>query len=92
MSKDDKILVERLIEESNWHDPTCNELLKEAAVRIKDMTSAQPEIIRCKDCKYKQFENMIWTCKFGLPGGPEFYCGYGAKGEDNGIDQQATSD
>jgi hypothetical protein len=43
------------------------------------LPSAQPEIIRCKDCKHKHIENMVWTCPFGLPGGPDFYCGYGAE-------------
>ena len=40
---------------------------------------AQPEIIRCKDCKHKHIENMVWTCQFGLPGGENFFCGYGAE-------------
>lgn len=39
----------------------------------------QPEIIRCKDCKHKHIENMVWTCPFGLPGGENFFCGYGAE-------------
>lgn len=47
--------------------------------RIKALPSAQPEIIRCKDCKHKHIENMVWTCPFGLPGGENFFCGYGAE-------------
>ena len=43
------------------------------------LPSAQPEIIRCKDCKHKHIENMVWTCPFGLPGGENFFCGYGAE-------------
>lgn len=35
--------------------------------------SAHPEIIRCKDCKHKYIENMVWTCPFGLPGGELFF-------------------
>ena len=46
---------------------------------IKQLPSEQPEIIRCKDCKHKYIENMVWVCPFGLPGGEEFYCGYGAE-------------
>lgn len=38
-------------------------------------------VIRCKDCKHRYLENDIWVCPFGLPGGPEFFCGYGAKME-----------
>lgn len=41
--------------------------------------SAEPEIIRCKDCKHKHLENMVWTCPFGLSGGENFFCGYGAE-------------
>lgn len=46
---------------------------------INNLPSAQPEIIRCKDCKHKHLENMVWTCPFGLPGGENFFCGYGAE-------------
>lgn len=43
-------------------------------------------VIRCKDCKHKHLENMVWTCPFGLPGGENFFCGYGSepyKGEQD---------
>ena len=53
--------------------------MSEALQAIKELPSAQPEIIRCKDCKHKYIENMVWVCPFGLPGGEEFYCGYGAE-------------
>ena len=46
---------------------------------LSALPSAQPEIIRCKGCKHKHLENAVWTCPFGLPGGPDFYCGYGAE-------------
>lgn len=42
--------------------------------------SAEPEIIRCKDCKHRHLDGMIWNCPFGLPGGEDFFCAYGAKG------------
>ena len=42
------------------------------------MPSAEPEIIRCKDCKYRYMEDMIWHCPFGLMGGENFFCGYGS--------------
>lgn len=42
------------------------------------------QLIRCKDCKHKYIEDMVWSCPFGLPGGPEFFCLYGAKGESDG--------
>ncbi len=50
---------------------------------VEELPSAQPEIIRCKDCKQKYLDNMIWNCPFGLPGGEDFFCAYGAKGGDS---------
>ena len=47
---------------------------------IKSLPSAQPEIIRCKDCKYRYLDGMIWNCPFGLSGGEDFFCAYGAIG------------
>ena len=47
----------------------------------------QGKIIRCKNCKHKHVENMVWTCPFGLSGGENFFCGYGTepyKGERYG--------
>lgn len=49
---------------------------------VKELLSAEPEIIRCKDCKQKYLDGMIWNCPFGLPGGEDFFCAYGAKGGD----------
>ena len=53
--------------------------IKHVISGIKKLSSAQPEIIRCKDCKHKHVENMVWTCPFGLPGGENFFCGYGTE-------------
>ena len=50
---------------------------------VEELLSAQPEIIRCKDCKQKYLDNMIWNCPFGLPGGEDFFCAYGAKDGDS---------
>ena len=52
---------------------------KVAIDAVKALPSAQPEIIRCKDCKYRHLENMTWSCPFGLPSGENFFCGYGAE-------------
>ena len=54
-----------------------------AESELYELPSAQPEIIRCKDCKHKHVENMVWTCPFGLPGGENFFCGYGTLLPDN---------
>ena len=45
---------------------------------IKHLPSARPEIIRCKDCKHRYLDGMIWNCPFGLSGGEDFFCAYGA--------------
>lgn len=34
-----------------------NDALKKAVERLKELPSAEPEIIRCKDCKYWQDNN-----------------------------------
>ena len=51
---------------------------------INNLPSAQPEIIRCKDCKYRYLDGMIWNCPFGLSGGEDFFCAYGAIGGGSG--------
>lgn len=39
------------------------------------------ELVRCEKCKYKRIKNLVYTCPFGMPGGPSFYCGYGEREE-----------
>lgn len=53
---------------------------------IEKLPSAQSDIIRCKDCKHRYIENEVWACPFGLAGGPDFYCGYGAEGRTDETD------
>ena len=53
-----------------------------AKTYVEQLPSAQPEIIRCKDCKHKHIEKAVWVCPFGLPGGPEFFCGYGSERQE----------
>lgn len=53
---------------------------KDTAQRVlEQIPPIEPEIIHCRYCKHKVIENDIWTCPFGLPGGPGFFCGYGAE-------------
>ena len=47
------------------------------AAQIEKLPAVQPEIIRCKDCKYRYLDGMIWNCPFGLSGGEDFFCAYG---------------
>ena len=37
-------------------------------------------------------DGIVWKCPFGLPGGENFFCGYGAKdGEEECNGQEAMS-
>jgi len=54
------------------------------AAQIEKLPAAQPEIIRCKECKYRYLDGMIWNCPFGLSGGEDFFCAYGAIGGGSG--------
>lgn len=48
----------------------------------KDVEFVKP--VMCKDCKHRHLDGMIWNCPFGLSGGEDFFCAYGAKdGEQN---------
>ena len=50
---------------------------------LRALPSVQPEIIRCRDCKHRRLDGMIWSCPFGLSGGEDFFCAYGAKDGDS---------
>ncbi len=54
------------------------------SMELVKLPPAQPEIIRCKDCKYRYLDGMIWNCPFGLSGGEDFFCAYGAIGGGSG--------
>ena len=54
------------------------------AAQIEKLPAVQPEIIRCKDCKHRYLDGMIWNCPFGLSGGEDFFCAYGAIGGGSG--------
>lgn len=55
-----------------------------------ESTRSKVEVVRCKDCKHKYLDDMIWNCPFGLSGGENFFCGYGAK--DGESDDETGSD
>ena len=50
----------------------------DSAEVLKTLPPAQPEIIRCKDCKHRHIKDLVWDCPFGLSGGENFFCGYGS--------------
>ena len=49
-------------------------------VRTYTLLKPKEPIVRCKDCKHRYVEDMIWHCPFGLMGGENFFCGYGSLG------------
>lgn len=79
--------VEQWEDDHTWDD-WCNEHKDEKerfrivppSDYIRSLPSAEPEIIRCKDCKHRYMEDMTWHCPFGLMGGENFFCGYGSLG------------
>ena len=62
----------------------AQEVFADCIEALEILPSAQPEIIRCKDCKYRYLDGMIWNCPFGLSGGEDFFCAYGAIGGGSG--------
>lgn len=64
--------------------------------QIKALPSAQPEIIRCKDCKY-QDENwrrvsVRWLPCMDMRTGSNWYCGYAERRTDERSDLQTGGD
>lgn len=65
--------------------------ISKAWKRIKELQPIQPEIVRCKDCKYAEYINDVQTlwcteCGQGRTVAPNDFCSYGEKerGEQNG--------
>lgn len=42
------------------------------------------KVVTCKECKHRHLENKVWTCPFGLPQSPDFWCALGEREADNG--------
>lgn len=57
---------------------TLSEVLNEM-IKELDLVS----VVRCKDCKHRHLDGMTWNCPFGLSGGEDFFCAYGAKDGDS---------
>lgn len=72
----------------NWHEPTLS--VNVVIDMIKDLSSAQPEIIRCKDCKwwsnddYRECSSPNYDDGYVTPAG--FYCGYAERRTDERTD------
>ena len=56
---------------------------KKVIEHLKQMPSAQPEIIRCKDCKYNTYsKKCLQPDSFFLVPADDFYCGYAERRTD----------
>lgn len=60
------------------HDEIMNDLQYPQPEQKRDLV----EVVRCKDCKHKFIENLVWSCIFGLPSGSDGYCSYGEKRDE----------
>ena len=80
--------IKAICEDSTWLESQgCTDIwMAERKQRdvdiLSDLPSAQPEIIRCKDCKHRYIKNDVWTCPFGLPSGPDGYCSWAERKEE----------
>ena len=71
------------------NDGTCSkadEDIRNLLDELEDLPSAQPEIIRCKDCKhwYERQGRMYCGEMYFDQDDPDFYCGYAEGGTDDG--------
>ena len=56
----DDLISRQAAIDATWEEPTYTDpinVLTEVRDRIKKLPSAQPEIIRCKDCKHQPFDS-----------------------------------
>ena len=51
----------------------------EAYKAISELSPAEPEIIRCNDCKYRYLDVSVWKCPYG-----NFYCACGGERRTDG--------
>lgn len=56
-----------------------DEMLESVKITVGELPPAQPEIMRCKDCRY----NNDCEIQYSAQSGDEFFCGC-ADGKDNG--------
>ena len=75
------------------HDEIVDSAYRLCAEFVEKLPSAEPEIIRCKDCKYAHLTYSgdckfcdKWTDEFGIPEevylDGAFFCGYAKRRED----------
>lgn len=70
-----------------WHGQLGEGIVIAVRKRIEELPSAQPEVIRCKDCKYRD-ENwrrvsVKWLPCMEIQTGDKWYCG-SAERRENG--------
>ena len=69
--------------DATWFEPSYTDplnVLTEVRDRLKALPSAQPEIIRCRDCKYFAGEGMYCGQNICVQF-DHFYCYYGERKE-----------
>ena len=75
--------------QSAKNDPCIVDAMTDWAIRqIKELPSAQPEIIRCRDCKHYHYANRVpqeqmCTCEIdGNIWSPDSYCSFAERRHD----------
>ena len=68
-----------------WIQILPNSTYKDTVLNaIDDMSTIDAvPVTRCKDCKHRHLDGMIWDCPFGLAGGEDFFCAYGARMDED---------
>ena len=75
--------------DATWFEPSYTDplnVLTEVRDRLKALPSAQPEIVRCKDCL------MHGSCRFEQGLGLDGYCSQAERRTDGGLNQQTGGD
>lgn len=85
--KDDTINRQAAIDAIHYADGVHHWCALNAIERIKALPSAEPEIVRCKDCKYRD-ENwrrvsVRWLPCMDVRTGSNWYCGSAERGEQD---------
>ena len=80
---DNSLIKRQAAIDATWFEPSYTDplnVLTEVRDRLKALPSAQPEIIRCRDCKYFAGEGMYCGQNICVQF-DHFYCYYGERKE-----------
>ena len=83
----DDLISRQAAIDATWFEPSYTDplnVLTEVRDRLKALPSAQPEIIRCKDCKYQDEEyrntSTKWLPCMDVQTDSNWYCGSAERG------------